>query len=470
MPANEWKYLKVEKLFHTFDYILNFPTSSDPLIMTGPNGYGKTTLLETINALVHEDYLYFWTLPFKSILLGFGTYEISINRDLDIESKEVKSDGSLTERLTVTFSYRNTASENNQPVNALILDRTLMGNLAKLLDGFDSDNLVVEGNNLKTKANEIIRKTPELAEYQILLRQMKVVFVPAERLRQLTLSKSEMDSIRSMTYSLQIAISRLERSTRNNNNLDDLLGLSDGQERTPVEETILKLSRKLKETMGEARQSYSRLVETNNKRLIERMLSNDHKSISYEEYISKTEMLRSRYSLLQRFDLIDELQFIDFVESNAPHLKTYLDIVEENLRSYDSLTSRLQIFLDWIERNQFRGKTISASMQSGLIAIEDTTKSYIPLTRLSSGEKHEIILAYWLAFEVPDGSLLLIDEPELSLHVAWQIKFIPELRAIAERKQLISIVATHAPFIINEQWDKTVDLELLDRSSQNIDD
>jgi len=44
----------------------------------------------------------------------------------------------------------------------------------------------------------------------------------------------------------------------------------------------------------------------------------------------------------------------------------------------------------------------------------------LKLTDLSSGEQQEVVMLYELLFCVQPGTLVLIDEPELSLHVVWQ--------------------------------------------------
>lgn len=80
------------------------------------------------------------------------------------------------------------------------------------------------------------------------------------------------------------------------------------------------------------------------------------------------------------------------------------------------------------------------------------------MSQLSSGEKQEIILFYKLIFETPENTLLLIDEPEISLHIAWQKKFMDDLYKIIKFKNLNVIVATHSPQIINHRWENQIDL------------
>lgn len=77
---------------------------------------------------------------------------------------------------------------------------------------------------------------------------------------------------------------------------------------------------------------------------------------------------------------------------------------------------------------------------------------------LSSGEQHELVLLYELLFKVGRDSLILLDEPELSLHVVWQQQFLDELQQIAELSGFNVIIATHSPQIIHDRWDLTVEL------------
>ena len=83
----------------------------------------------------------------------------------------------------------------------------------------------------------------------------------------------------------------------------------------------------------------------------------------------------------------------------------------------------------------------------------------LPLGALSSGEQQEIVLLYELLFRLKPNSLVLIDEPEISLHVAWQKKFLEDLTKITELASFDVLIATHSPQIIHKRWDLTVELE-----------
>ena len=66
---------------------------------------------------------------------------------------------------------------------------------------------------------------------------------------------------------------------------------------------------------------------------------------------------------------------------------------------------------------------------------------------------------YELLFRTKPNALILIDEPELSLHVAWQVEFLKDLERVIKLSSFDVILATHSPQIINNRWDLTKELE-----------
>jgi len=70
----------------------------------------------------------------------------------------------------------------------------------------------------------------------------------------------------------------------------------------------------------------------------------------------------------------------------------------------------------------------------------------ISLEDLSSGEKQ--LLRIFIDVLLADGEPIIIDEPELSLHIDWQRKLLRILQRLAPNSQII--VATHSPEIMAE--------------------
>ena len=99
------------------------------------------------------------------------------------------------------------------------------------------------------------------------------------------------------------------------------------------------------------------------------------------------------------------------------------------------------------------------------LIIRDATYKFIaddgnevPISALSSGEQQLLVLYYQLLFEIEPDTLVMIDEPELSMNVVWQRNFLKDLQRIVELRQFDVLIATHSPEVIYDKWDWTVAL------------
>lgn len=79
------------------------------------------------------------------------------------------------------------------------------------------------------------------------------------------------------------------------------------------------------------------------------------------------------------------------------------------------------------------------------------TGNSLPLNALSSGEKQ--IVSVFARLYLSDGSkfVVLIDEPELSLSMDWQKRFLPDILRSPSCTQMVAI--THSPFVFDNALD-----------------
>lgn len=78
---------------------------------------------------------------------------------------------------------------------------------------------------------------------------------------------------------------------------------------------------------------------------------------------------------------------------------------------------------------------------------------------LSSGEQQIIGTHSRLLAEVEENSLVVIDEPELSLHPDWQMEYIPTLKSSLESISGVHVlIATHSHFMVSDIDDKNSSL------------
>ena len=70
--------------------------------------------------------------------------------------------------------------------------------------------------------------------------------------------------------------------------------------------------------------------------------------------------------------------------------------------------------------------------------------------QLSSGEFHLLFLMVEALIARRRGTIIAIDEPEMSMHISWQHKLIRNLLAVASDARPQFLLATHSPDVVAE--------------------
>nr|VFJ71928.1 MAG: AAA ATPase domain-containing protein [Candidatus Kentron sp. FW] len=348
--------IKITGLFDQFDYEIELKPEGIT-ILTGPNGYGKTTILKAIYAFTQRNILFLLDLPFSEIVLLHSGEEISVAKE---------SSFSLPTKW----------------------HRDLL-----------STYFIQEQRLFKRKPGEIANKPPSDGS--------------------------------------------------------DLAGEVKGVLEHSIEEYASELSsRHMKNALAEASKISQELDGSFPERLFQ-----ESGSIDEQEFNRRYETVRQRQNALSRYGLSTarEGQQASFKEENARALLVYLDDTEKKLAVFDEILERLDLFSSILDKKQFANKAIEISLEFGFRFKTDDGKE-LPLTALSSGEQQEVVLLYELLFKVEPGALVLIDEPETSLHVAWQREFLDDLSRIVASRGIQVLLATHSPQIIGTHWDWVVDL------------
>jgi predicted ATPase len=144
-----------------------------------------------------------------------------------------------------------------------------------------------------------------------------------------------------------------------------------------------------------------------------------------------------------------------FLPAVAAALEIFAADSKAKLSTFDAIYPKVSVFRDLLAK-KLKPKTLQINRENGA----EVFRGDIPvkLEGLSSGEKHEFIMLFRLIFETPENALVLIDEPEISLHVLWQLEFMSDLRRIQSANKFQSIIATHSPQIIQGSEDIIIDL------------
>ena len=151
------------------------------------------------------------------------------------------------------------------------------------------------------------------------------------------------------------------------------------------------------------------------------------------------------------------VEWIINVSSHAFRIERLIPLIEKYDADRTIITRRSTAFLQSV--NGFlndNGKNLSFSSNLEL-AINLPNGQQIAPQDLASGELQLIILFTFLyfRFERPDQEFtVLVDEPELSLHVAWQNRYVDNIREANPNAQFI--IATHSPEIAAGQPDDAI--------------
>lgn len=421
----QFSHIYIKKQFGLYDYKLNlFYDSEDKLtILTGPNGYGKTTILTIINKLNPRELFYFYLLKFEYIEVGI-TDGSCINicqkyikkekeqkktengSDIKLDSdKEVRFEWTDSEKNIVSFFVYNTQNINKAQRKSLYQ--------LYLYDGSEND-YNEKGLINNRRFNENIAHSLGQGTFLMQLEGIKSDFIKANRIYNEINEKDK-----------ELPIQRIKKS------LKDIL-ISANKE-------FLEQSQRIE------------------KKFINDILSCDNSIIEENKYNEMAKVVTDKCNDLIKFRLTDKIEIPSYVESKSHLLYTYIRSLNEKFDKFGNLPDRLNLFEKLINSKKFANKKISFSPQHGFLIVSDTGE-FLDESLLSSGEQNEIILLYKLIFEISDNSTLLIDEPENSLHVAWQSVFLDDIKEIARIKKLQVIISTHSMTIVSNGEENTIDL------------
>lgn len=160
-----------------------------------------------------------------------------------------------------------------------------------------------------------------------------------------------------------------------------------------------------------------------------------------------------------------EMQVID-LNQYAIKMKEILASPTER----EAYQSRIELFSRIINSLDFANKRMEINPSFGFrFVANDTLETKLLLRKLSSGEKHILIQFFELLFVAQEGTLVMIDEPEISLHILWQMNYSKFLEEVVSLRGFQCIVATHSPQIFRGIWSRSVDLFSLVKGTKEED-
>jgi energy-coupling factor transporter ATP-binding protein EcfA2 len=223
-------------------------------------------------------------------------------------------------------------------------------------------------------------------------------------------------------------------------------------------------------TLERARRDSAQINQASTRSVARRLLT------EYSRKSVKPEALRLRYarvgdraSVLTANGLLsDSLEVLPDGKLNPTEkrfLELFLDDFEAKLAPLEPVSAKVNQLRAIVEP-KFLNKSIKVDPARGITFIAKPHDEEIDPVALSSGEQHELALMTRLLFNEEPGTTVLIDEPELSLHVSWQHGMVEDLEEIARVAGLSFVLATHSTAIINGRWDLVEELGPLEKARE----
>ena len=444
------KRLEIKHLYGMYNYNVKF--NDDLTFIYGENGCGKTTILDIVSSIVTGRLYKLFIYKFDEIILTYRETKGKYLRKFKIKAQNEAYELSLN------------MTNNLPPKQEIIKDIRRLGEMYSRED----DDYSFEPRFMN------------MFEFPRFLKDtFNYIYLP--------LSRNSQDGInivdnvyfkRRMRYS--------EKDIVNKNYLNDSLRY--------VEEIIRSSCMKISSSENLINSKFRSNILTSslkvrNEYSLRRLLNSDNNTLSnidqsQKEYIKTLRSIgewnddtnrrvetffdkyRAAFIRAQQEDGKGHPGYItvDFLLMNMEfnRIKEIASQAQEIEREKKEIRAPITAFLETVNSFFEMGedkKQISISDEGKIVVETDSFHRELSLYNLSSGEKQIVIIFACLIFGLPVGQsgIYIIDEPEASLHLAWQRNFVESIQKVNGDIQLI--FATHAPEIIGHYSDHTVKLK-----------
>jgi predicted ATP-binding protein involved in virulence len=436
----------ITRLFGIFDHCIPMNMDDHLTIIHGPNGFGKTALLRMLNGVFNGRYSELRSIPFSTFRIDLDDGStLRVSRVTD-QSKRKRN----AVQLRFVFSKPNSEDQVFTPQTAQER-RELEFPLQYI------ERAIPDVQRIGSEAWQVVPTGEILSLDDILERYSESLPFRGAHAEGKPAVPDWLKEIRDSIHVRFIVAQRLLSPTSSRRTPEYERGPS---MRPAVEVYSDELASAIKSKLTESATLSQSLDRTFPGRLVSQGLTSD---LSVEELRDSLAQLEQKRSRLMEAGLLDKEGDLEFQpprqvdERTKSVLSVYVEDVEKKLGVFDDLANKIDL-LNKIVTNRFLYKRMGINKEKGFY-FTSRDEAPLPLESLSSGEQHELVLFYQLLFRVEPNSLILIDEPELSLHVAWQVEFLKDLQEIINLAHFDALIATHSPQIINDRWDLTVKLE-----------
>ncbi|WP_447006070.1 AAA family ATPase [Saccharothrix isguenensis] len=414
----------VRQLFGLRDYEIEVE-AQHPTVLTGANGTGKSTVLKLVNAVSSGDMSTMLSAPLAGFELHFNDIppfilnRLPSDRGIEIEWGPYSD---VVKPLTIPGDIPDWAVDvlSNPLVTYKKMEELLSEAARAAGVRFADFRALTRSLRLSGRTDEIVEPPDWLTT---LSEQFPVLFITDQRLvveSKAAPSSSKSDTVRLSRLAVEAASSDIANRMRH---LDSVYARSSQmQDRSFPRDVINAMS-----------QADDISLETLQELLF--------------EVDSRRESLRAVGLLDIDRDIEPDLTTESLNQQHVrPVIAAFLRSTIKKLEVLEDLSKKLRIFKAFLDE-RFAQKTMTLNRQDGF-KFELSNGSSITPGQLSSGEQQMLVLAYEILFRAREGTLVIVDEPEISLHVLWQDTLIDNLTSMGEANNIQFLMASHSPVLL----------------------
>lgn len=469
--------LKIDGLFE--DTNIDLEIKDNVLIITGDNGNGKTTILNILYNGLIGNLVELNQYKFKSIKITFSENFKEMN------CITIKKNSDKYNRISeVLFSYNYDFEEGQKNTNIKFQiddENNFFAEMTKensLKESFLSNDLLYEfekDEDVSDIIDALLVFEDDTIFNNLYVIKKSLLYFPTYR-------RIDIDMGEYLNENFELKNYNFRNSDRR------VIGISNSD----ISEKLQDYSRKINSFQSE---NLDIILKSFVKEFISKAMDSDEKDrgMTYEPVNTKKEVIHERLTNINNLFELEfpkeeinafsdyyfnqnrlMMEFIKRVQGDSKMNKNlpknivqilsvnnpwagYLKILEDLFENYQSEFNNELYPFDFISKNieDFTRKKISlVKMKNNDFEIEKRGKK-ISFKDLSTGEKQIFTFFVYCALEldIKRPSLVIIDEPEISLHIKWQSKLLNSLLAF---KNINVVTATHSPYVISKELRKNV--------------
>ena len=391
--------LEIAGLFGLYDHDLALRQDPPLTIVAGPNGVGKTTLLRLTTALLRATYR-------ELVRYEFATLAVENEQGATIEVEPLPKHESPDRVVSFMLRLRSgTTVQHEETIHVQPPLADVMP-IPDFLEQYDAETFIDVRDGEIIDEDDVLQRWGGRARESIPVPPPPNWFDPDDW-RVDFIETKRLDTLFSSSQMVGWPIRRraggfIHRAEHRGSPINRYLSV-------------------VAKALENARLESARINQARTSTVARRLLG------EYSRKNVNVERLRERYAQVEQHAaaltanglLSDSLAALPGGKLNPTQkrfFEMFLDDFESKLEPLDPVSEKLEQ-LRSIIGHKFLNKQLAISPEHGLAFVVEPAGNEIVADALSSGEQHELALISRLLFDERPGTTVLIDEPELSLHV-----------------------------------------------------